>query len=170
LKAYRKIFPIGHFLISVLFVACAATLIVFAIHMLSQAIWPAPGAQLYARLNAVLETIALLTISVASLELGETIIEEEVQREAQMSAPTRVRRFLSRFLIVLVVALSIEALVAVFKFVHEDPSQLPNAAFVGWAAAALLGAWGIFVKLNLGAERLEPEALQRAKAEDRKVE
>jgi hypothetical protein len=170
LKALRKIFPVGHFIISLLFVACAATLIVFSVQMLGHAILPAAGAELYGRLNAVLEAIALLTISVASLELGETNLEEEVQREAQMSAPTRVRRFLSRFLIVLVVALSIETLVAVFKFVHEDPSQLPNAAFVGWAAAALLAAWGIFVQLNLGAERLEPEALQHAKAEDRKVE
>lgn len=170
MKALHKIFPVGHFIISLLFVACAATLIVFSIQMLGHAVLPPAGAELYGRLNAVLEAIALLTISVASLELGETIIEEEVQREAQMAAPTRVRRFLSRFLIVLVVALSIETLVAVFKFVHEDPSHLPNAAYVGWAAAALLAAWGVFVKFNLGAERLEPEALQRAKAEDRKVE
>ena len=37
-------------------------------------------------------------------------------------------------------------------------------------AAALLAAWGVFIRLNIGAETLEPEALAKAKAEDRKVE
>ena len=41
-----------------------------------------------------------------------------------MSAPTRVRRFLSRFMVVVIVSLSIEALVSVFQFAHDDPTQL----------------------------------------------
>jgi putative Mn2+ efflux pump MntP len=112
----------------------------------------------------------LLTVAVAALELGQTIIEEEVQREAQMSAPTRVRRFLSRFMIVLVVALSIEALVAVFQFSHEAPEHLPYAASIGLMAAALLVAWGVFIWLNQSAERLGPEAMEQTKQEDKKME
>jgi hypothetical protein len=122
-----------------------------------------------ARVNEVLESIAILTIAIAVLELGQTIIEEEVQRGTPMSAPTRVRRFLSRFMMVLVVALSIETLVAVFKFVREDPSRLPAAAAVGLAAAALLVAWGIFVRLNQVVEEMEPETLDQVRREDDKV-
>lgn len=48
--------------------------------------------------------------------------------------------------------------------------MLPYAAAVGFMAAALLAAWGVFVKLNVGAEMLEPEALAAAKDEDRKVD
>jgi len=95
------------------------------------------------RLHTVLDSIAVLTVAVAALELGQTILEEEVQREAQMSAPTRVRRFLSCFMIVLVVSLSIEALVAVFQFNHAQPAHLPYAAMIGLMAAALLAAWGV---------------------------
>jgi hypothetical protein len=57
-----------------------------------------------------------------------------------MSAPTRVRRFLPRFMIVLVVALAIEALVAVFEFSHGNPAHLPYAGAIGLMAAALLVA------------------------------
>ena len=49
------------------------------------------GVDVNDRLGHVLDAIALLTIAVASLELAQTIVEEEVQREAHMSAPTRVR-------------------------------------------------------------------------------
>jgi uncharacterized membrane protein YqjE len=124
---------------------------------------------LRSRFNFILESIGLLTIAVVALELGQTILEEEVQRKVQVSAPTRVRRFLSRFMVVVVVALSIECLVTVFAFAHEDPARLPQAAAVGIAAGVLLAAWGIFIKLNKSAEELEPEAMAEAKSEDRNM-
>jgi hypothetical protein len=34
----------------------------------------------------------------------------------------------------------------------------------------MLAAWGLFIRLNRSAEELEPEAMQAAKREDRKVE
>jgi hypothetical protein len=170
MKPFVKLFPVSHFVISVLFVICALALLGIALRDLWDALSPWSDAAREARLDLVLNSIALLTISVASLELGQTIFEEEVQRDAHMSAPTRVRRFLSRFLVVLVVSLSIEALVAVFHYSRDDPSNLPYAASVGLTAAALLAAWGWFVRLNTTAEALEPEAMAEAKREDRKVD
>ena len=170
MKLFRKLFPVGHFIISLLFVVCALALIFLAAVQLWQALQLAGGLTLNQRLNAVLESIALLTVAVAALELGQTILEEEVQREAQMSAPTRVRRFLSRFLVVLVVSLSIESLVLVFRVSHDAPEQLPYAASVGLVAGVLLVAWGVFIRLNRSAEELEPEAMEQAKEEDKKVE
>ncbi|MDF3011160.1 MAG: rane protein, partial [Burkholderiales bacterium] len=81
-----------------------------------------------------------------------------------------VRRFLSRFMVVLVVALTIETLVLTFRFAHEDPARLPYVASIGLAAAVLLAAWGLFIRLNRSAEELEPEAMQQAKREDRKID
>ena len=170
MKIIHKIFPIGHFVISLLFIGCAFALISLAGFELWHGIQPSSTVSLNQRLNAVLESIALLTVAVAALELGQTIIEEEVQREAQMSAPTRVRRFLSRFMIVLVVALSIEALVTAFRFSHEMPAHLPYAAAIGLMAAALLVAWGLFIWLNQSAEQLESEAMEQAKQEDTRVD
>jgi hypothetical protein len=169
-KLIHRLFPAGHLVISLLFVAAAAALIVIAAIQLWQGIQLFEAADVVQRLNAVLESIAVLTVALASLELGQTILEEEVQRDAQMSAPTRVRRFLSRFMIVLVVALTIETLVLTFRVSHDAPEQLPYVASIGLAAAALLIAWGVFVRLNRSAEELEPEAMQAAKREDRKVE
>jgi hypothetical protein len=155
--------------IAALFAVCALILVVFAalevFHGLS-----AERVALQARFSSVLEAIGMLTIAVAALELSQTVWEEEVQRKALMSAPTRVRRFISRFLVVVVVALAIEALTAAFRFVHDDPEQLPHAAAIAFGAAALLVAWGGFIRLNLAAEALEPEAMTRAKREDAKLD
>lgn len=165
----QRLFVAGYVAVGVLFLVAALTLVAFAVVELWEAVGPAAAHSDRTRLNAVLEAVGLLTIATAALELGQTILEEEVQREAQMSAPTRVRRFLSRFMVVIAVALSIECLVTVFRLAHADPSALPEAASIGVAAAALLAGWGLFIRLNLGAERLEPEAMEEAKREDRQL-
>lgn len=170
MRIVRSLFAVGYSAIVLLFFACGIALTFFAVQELWEGINPGDGADPRVRFNAILEAIGLLTIAVAALELGQTILEEEVQREAHMSAPTRVRRFLSRFLIVVIVSLSIETLVAVFRFIHDDPSRLPQASMVGLATAALLAAWGLFVKLNRSAEELEPEAMEKAKSEDEALE
>jgi hypothetical protein len=169
LNLFHKLFPAGHFVISMLFVCCSVALLVFAGMQVWDGIAMTGGSPVSERVNHVLEGLALLVVAVAALELGQIILEEEVQRKAQMSAPTRVRRFLSRFMVVLVVSLSIETLVMVFRFGQESPEYLPYAASIGIAAAALLTGWGVFMWLNLGAEELEPEAMDQAKREDSKV-
>ncbi len=170
MKIIHKIFAVGYTSITVLFFGCGLALIVFAVLELWHGVNPSADLAVRERFNAILESIGLLTIAIAALELGQTILEEEVLREAHMSAPTRVRRFLSRFMVVIVVSLSVEALIAIFQFVHDDPTQLPQAAMVGVAAGVLLAAWGLFVKLNRSAEEIQPEALKDVKEEERKVE
>ena len=119
--------------------------------------------------QAIIEAVGLLAAAVVALQIAETIFEEEIVRDADISAPTRVRRFLSRFFVVVVVALAIEGLVATFRALHEDPSQLPYAASILVGTGVLLAAWGLFVYLNRFAEELEPEAMADAKREDKKL-
>jgi hypothetical protein len=169
-KIIQKLFSLGYILVVALFFLCAVALIVLAASEMWQALQPASDMPVQSRFNLILECIGLLTIAVAAMELGQTVLEEEVQRSANISAPTRVRRFLSRFLIVVVVSLSIECLIAVFQFVHGKPELLPHAASIGVAAAVILAAWGAFVRMNVDAEKLEPQAMQAAQAEDKTVE
>jgi hypothetical protein len=162
--AYASVYRV----IAGFFAVCAVLLVGLAALEVIDGI-SAADADLQARFSAVLEAIGMLTIAVAALELSQTVWEEEVQRKALMSAPTRVRRFISRFLVVVVVALAIESLIGAFRFVHDQPAHLPHAAAIALGAAALLVAWGAFIRLNLAAEALEPEAMAHAKREDEKI-
>jgi hypothetical protein len=164
----QKLFMAGHFVVIALFFLCAVALMVLAGNELWNGLVVAE-AGIRARFNSVLECIGMLTIGLVALELAQTIFEEEVQRDVKVSGPTRVRRYLSRFLVVIVIALAIETLVAVFELMHDDPAKLPYAAAIGASAAVLLIAWGLFVRFNRSAEELEPEAMAQTKREDRKV-
>jgi hypothetical protein len=163
------LFRIAYVLVAILFGLCALALIAFAAIEVFQAIDLGADSQIKRRLESILEGIGLLTIAVASLELSQTVLEEEVRRDALMSGPTRARRFLSRFMLVIVVALAVEFLVAVFELAHSDPEKLSDAVWIGVGAALLLAAWGFFIRMNKSAEELEPEAMAEAKQEDRKL-
>jgi hypothetical protein len=119
--------------------------------------------------QGLIQAIGIAAVAVVALQIAQTILEEEVVREAHVSGPTRVRRFLSRFMVVVVVALAIEGLIATFKALRDDPSQLPHAASLIIAVAILLAGWGFFIRCNRDAEELEPEAMREAKSEDRKL-
>ncbi|KQV90591.1 hypothetical protein ASD15_00420 [Massilia sp. Root351] len=156
-----------HALIALLFGGGALLLVAIAARMG----WYAAGGELgLAAAQEVIEAIGILAAAVVALQIAETIIEEEVVRDADISAPTRVRRFLSRFFVVVVVALAIEGLVATFRAVHEDAEDLVYVAALVASVGVLLASWGIFVHLNRSAEELEPAAMEQAQAEDHKVQ
>lgn len=170
MKFLQKIGALGYIIVSLLFFVCGFALIVLAAIEIWTALGPSDEKSVQDRFKLILECVGLLTIAVASLELGQTVLEEEVQRTVHVSAPTRVRRFLSRFLIVVVVSLGVECLIGVFQFLHTQPELLPHVASIGVAAAVLLISWGMFIKANVEAEKLEPEAMREAKNEDKDVE
>ena len=166
MKFVSQAFRVVHALMAALFACAALVLVAIASRMGWLALadgFDGPAAQ------AVIEAVGLLAAAVVALQIAETIAEEEVVRDADISAPTRVRRFLSRFMVVVVVALALEGLVATFKALHDDISQLPYAASILVGTAVLLAAWGLFVRLNRAAEELEPEAMADAKHEDDKL-
>lgn len=168
MKTLIRLSSIIYALITVFFVAAALCLIVIGVNTGLQAIL-SDGAGAGAALG-VIEAIGLMAAAVVALEIAQTIGEEEVIREVHVSGPTRVRRFLSRFMVVVIVALAIEGMVAAFKALHENLGFLPHVAAFLAGVGALLAGWGVFIRLNRGAEELEPEAMQQAKEEDRKLE
>jgi hypothetical protein len=169
MKQLEKIFVAGHLVVIALFFICAVALMVLAATDLWQGIFSTEIQDIRGRFDSILESIGMLTVGLVALGLSQTIFEEEILRDVKVSGPTRVRRYLSRFLVVIVVALAIETLVAAFEIMHRDPTQLPYVAAIGGSAALLLVAWGVFVHLNRSAEELEPEAMEKAKQEDRDV-
>jgi hypothetical protein len=167
MKLLLRLFGLFHALIAVFFVCASLLLVAIAARTGWNALATGLGG---AAAQGIMEAIGLIAVAVVTLQIAQTITEEEVIREAQVSAPTRVRRYLSRFMVVIVVALAIEGLVATFKVLHEEPSLLPHAASILLSVGVLLAGWGVFVRLNRFAEELEPEAMEQAKSEDKKFE
>lgn len=168
MKTLIRFSTLIHIFITALFVAASLLLMAIGASAAFEAI--RKDGLHAAAAQGVIESLGLVAVAVVALQIARTIAEEEVIRQAHVSAPTRVRRFLSRFMVVIVVALAIEGLVATFKALHENMTLLPHAASILVGVGVLLSAWGLFVRLNRYAEELEPEAMEKAKEEDSKLE
>jgi hypothetical protein len=170
MKPILPLFTLAYGAVALLFAVAALSLMGFAVAELWDAIAGGSNSAIAPRAAQAIESIGLMAVALVALEMAQTVLEEEVVRRVHVSAPTRVRRYLSRFLVVVVVALAIESLVAVVHALHERPETLPDAAAVAAGAAALLASWGVFIRMNRSVEELEPEGLTEARREDHKVQ
>ncbi|MDM0112238.1 hypothetical protein QTI66_08755 [Variovorax sp. J22R133] len=165
MKLILRLYSVAHAFMALLFAGAGLLLIAVS----ARSGWNAfAGEWDAATAEAIIEAVGVLAAAVVAMQISQTIAEEEVIRDAHISAPTRVRRFLSRFMVVIVVAIAVEALVATFK-AREVPELLLHASAVVCAVGVLLAGWGLFIRMNRYAEELEPEAMEEAKREDKKL-
>lgn len=105
-------------------------------------------------------TIIYLTLALAIFDLAKTTLEEEVLMHKDIFRHSSTRRTITRFIAAILIAVSIEALVLMFKSVMSDSSMLTGAVLMLLAAAALLLALGAYVYLGAKAEVLMVESRQ----------
>lgn len=96
----------------------------------------------------VFEATILLTLSLAIFDLSKTIIEEEIlgrHKEHNISGP---HKTMVRFLGSIIIALSIEALMLVFKFAITDPDKLLYAMYIVAGVGFLLVCLAVYIKFT----------------------
>lgn len=96
----------------------------------------------------VFEATILLTLSLAIFDLAKTLIEEEIlgrNKENSISGP---HKTMVRFLGSIIIALSIEALMLVFKFAITDPEKLLYAMYIVAGVAMLLVGLAVYIKFT----------------------
>jgi hypothetical protein len=90
----------------------------------------------------------LLTLSLAIFELAKTLIEEEVlgrHKEHNISGP---HKTMVKFLGSIIIALSIEALMLVFKFAITDPQMLVKAIYIIGGVSMLVLSLAVYIKFT----------------------
>lgn len=98
-------------------------------------------------IKTIFEATILLTLSLAIFDLVKTIFEEEVMglhRHSNSSA----NRTMVKFLGSIIIALSIEALMLVFKFALIEPGMLVHAVYLIIGVALLTITLAVYIKLT----------------------
>lgn len=92
--------------------------------------------------------VILVTLGLAIFDLGKTILEEEVLLHKDIHHTGSTRRTISRFMSAIVIAVSIESLLLMFKSLLGDATHLNSAVWMLCAAVALLVGLGAYLKLT----------------------
>ncbi len=102
----------------------------------------------------IFEATILLTLSLAILDLVKTLFEEEVLGRPKHDPDSSIHKTMVRFLGSIIIALSIEALMLVFKFAMTEPHMLVNAIYIIGGVALLLVGLAVYIRFtNLGERR-----------------
>ena len=105
--------------------------------------------------------IIFLTLALAVFDLGKTTIEEEVLMQKDILRHSSTRRTITRFIATILIAVSIEALLLMFKSVLGSAEHLTSAVAMMATSIGLLIGLGIYVYLGAKAENLLKAQLQR---------
>lgn len=93
--------------------------------------------------------VILITLGLAIFDLGKTILEEEVLSNKDIHHNDTSRRTITRFMSAIVIAVSIESLLLMFKsLLVESGGHVLNAVWMLMAAVALLIGLGAYLKLS----------------------
>lgn len=97
--------------------------------------------------------VIYLTLALAILDLAKTTLEEEVLLYKDILKHSSTRRTITRFIAAIIIALSIEALMMIFKSALQGSGQfIVEAVWVVIAAAFMLLCLGVYVYLGSKAE------------------
>jgi hypothetical protein len=98
--------------------------------------------------------IIFLTLALAIFDLGKTILEEEVLMHKDIFRHSSTRRTITRFIAAILIAVSIEALLLMFKAALGVEGDIMSAVAMMLTAVGLLVGLGIYVYLGAKAEAI----------------
>ena len=103
--------------------------------------------------------IIFLTLALAVFDLGKTTLEEEVLMKKDILRHSSTRRTITRFIAAILIAVSIESLLLMFKSVLGSKEHLGDAVAMMGAAIGLLIGLGIYVYLGAKAESIMKQSI-----------
>lgn len=112
-------------------------------------------------LESVFKPIIALTMGLAIFDLAKTLLEREVVYKAYADKKDEAR-LLSKFLTAIIIALSIEALMVVFKMALHDPSQMLYALYLIIGIALIILSLAFYTRVNT--ERLNGVKMSQSKS------
>lgn len=99
-------------------------------------------------LDTIFKPIIALTLGVAIFDLAKTILEQEVYFKSYSKNSTVETKMITKFLISIIIALSIEALMVVFKIAIHSYDKMINALYLIAGISLILMALSLFIYLT----------------------
>ena len=112
--------------------------------------------------------VGLLIVSLAIADVAKFVVEENVVRERELRSPAEALRSLTKFMTIIIIALSLEAVVGIFEAGREKQfDQLVYPAVVMAAAILALVGLGAFQFLSRLSQREAAAGSDDADAKER---
>ncbi|KHE91758.1 MAG: hypothetical protein SCABRO_02500, partial [Candidatus Scalindua brodae] len=101
----------------------------------------------------MLQSVGAIIISAAIIDVAQYMMEEEVFKNKELRDPVEARRTITKIIVIITIAVSIEGLVYIFKAGTKDLTLLLYPALLILVSAVLIVALGLYQKLSATIEK-----------------
>lgn len=137
------------------YIITSLALLLISLTMVGYATWNvwiavSSGTEVIAKM---LDAIGLIVISVAVFDVAKYLMEEEILRERELRSTREARQTLTKFLVIIIIAVSLEALVFIFGAGSTSIETLIYPTLLLATSALMVIGLGIFQRLSTQVER-----------------
>jgi hypothetical protein len=145
---------------TLLYAVVSTVLMGIAITLIAHAVWQAAVAVInYERaVPAMLAAIGLIVISIAVLDVGKYLMEEEVLRDRELRSAIEARQTLTKFMVIICIAVSLESVVQIAKVGDANLQNLLYPAALLLSAVGVMVGLGVYQKLSAAIESKDRES------------
>jgi hypothetical protein len=101
-----------------------------------------------ATVSAMLEAIGMLIVALAVFDVSKYLIEEELLRDRELRSAEEARKTLTKFLTIVIIAVSLESVVFVFQAGKEDMAKLIYPAALLAVVGGLVAVLGHYQRMS----------------------
>ena len=130
-------------IVSIVLTAIALTLITYSVWKAWLAVSSVNDA-----VYGLLDSIGLIVISLAVLDVSKYLMEEEVLRDRELRSPVEARRTLTKFMVIICIAVSLEAVVYISMAGKDQVQNLIYPAILLLSAVAVMVGLGAYQKMS----------------------
>lgn len=133
----------------------AGVLLIMSLAMITVSVWEvwtAIGTNTGV-VKAMLDAIGLIVVAIAVFDVSKYLIEEEVLRNRELRSAREARETLTKFLVIISIAVSLEALVFIIGAGKQNMAELIYPTLLMAVAVLLVVGLGLYQRLSLSAEQ-----------------
>jgi hypothetical protein len=133
-----------------LYLVISGAFVLIALLLIVAAFWSAAESVLGRGnpLDALLNAVGLIVIAMAAVDVGKYLFEEEVVRERELRSAVEARQSLTRFMVIICIAVALEGVVQISRASEESFETLLRAALLVLTAVAVMVGLGVYQKLS----------------------
>lgn len=134
----------------VVYTAASIVLLLISLSMMTYSVWQIWDVMHHPELliEKLLDSVGLIVIAIAVYDVVKYLMEEEVLRNRELRSTREARRTLTKFLVIICVAVSLEALVFIFGAGRKDVADLLYPTLLLATAVLLMVGLGIYQRLS----------------------
>lgn len=116
---------------------------------------------------AMLDGIGLVVVALAVFDVAKYLMEEEVLRDRELRSAAEARETLTKFFVIIIIAVTLEALIFVLGAASQDLALLVYPAFLLGIVSLMMVSLALYLRLSSHAEKQLPEARGSSKTDAR---